>query len=223
MRSYVRAASFALIASTAAAATLRAQGPTPAQPAAVKFAYLDSRAILQSAPGRTEAAQQFEKEMGSLQQQMQSMADSLRNMETSYEKARPTLSPTAREGREKTLATRRQEFENRAQQLQGQAQQRQVELMQPIMDRINKVIDEIRTEEGYAIIFDVGAQGSPIVSADKSLDITDRVLARLKTTASAAPAPKPGAAPAANPGATPARPAAGPVQSPAGVGRPNPQ
>ena len=55
------------------------------------------------------------------------------------------------------------------------------------MENLQKVIEQVRAEDGYAMIFDVASQTSVIVAADKSLDITQKVLARVK----AAPAPKP--------------------------------
>ena len=58
----------------------------------------------------------------------------------------------------------------------------------------------------YSFIFNAD-QGSPIVAVDKSLNVTDRVLSKLKgTTASAAPAPRPSSA----------------APAPSGVTRPNP-
>lgn len=202
MRSIVRAASLALLATTAVAATLPAQGTTPP----VKLAYIDSRVLLQQAPGREEAAAQWQKEVGTYQAQMQQMSDSLQKMQAAYQKVQATLSPTARAGREKAIAQTQQQFEEKAQQLQEQAQQRQAALMQPIMERVNQVINQLRAERGYAIVFDAGSQGMPIVAADTTLDITQDVLARMKTA-----------------GATPtqSKPSVGaPLPAPAGVGRP---
>jgi hypothetical protein len=45
-------------------------------------------------------------------------------------------------------------------------------------------------------------QGSPIVAVDKSLNVTDRVLTRLKGATAAAPAPRPNAAAPAPAGVT---------------------
>ena len=78
------------------------------------------------------------------------------------------------------------------------------ELMAPIMDGIRKVLDDVRMDGGYAFIFDVAA-GSFIVSADKNLDITERVLSKMRL-----------AAPKAAPAAGAAKPA-GPASAPAGV------
>jgi len=58
-------------------------------------------------------------------------------------------------------------------------------------------------EGGYSFIFDVAA-GTFIVSADKNLDITERVMAKMRLSA-------PKAAPAAKPAP------AGPTSAPAGI------
>jgi outer membrane protein len=70
---------------------------------------------------------------------------------------------------------------------------------------VQAVIETIRSEDNYAVILDVGAQVSVVVAADKRLDLTDRVLARLKSQGI--------------PAAT-APPASGAVPQPAGVTRP---
>ena len=87
--------------------------------------------------------------------------------------------------------------------------------MQPLFDQVKLALDEVRTADGLAFIFDIGAQGNSIVAMDKNLDVSDKVIARLRVTANA-PAPR-----AAPPAATPQRPApTGPVSAPAGVRKP---
>jgi len=168
-----------------------------------KFAYVNSAAILQSAPGRTEAEAQFDKDMTSMRAAVQKLSDSLNTLQEVYAKEEVSLSPAAKEARLKTLREKQADYQERVQKLQEQAQAREAELMQPIMDNVRKVLDDIRAEGGFAFIFDVAA-GSLIVSADKNLDITDRVVSKLRLAA-------PRAAPTA------AKPAAGPTSAPAGL------
>jgi outer membrane protein len=85
-----------------------------------------------------------------------------------------------RELREKEIRDKQQTFENSARLLEVQMQQRQNELVQPMMNQIREVLDALRKEEGYAFIFDVGASGSPIVAADSTMNLTDKVVSRLK-------------------------------------------
>ncbi len=53
----------------------------------------------------------------------------------------------------------------------------------PVTEAVKKVLEDIRIEDGYAMIFANDPGQSAIVSADKNLDITDRVVARLRTVA----------------------------------------
>lgn len=198
----------------------------PAPAGALKIAYLNSNQVLEGAPGRTEALAQFEKETLPMRTQMQRMSDSLQAMIGNYQKAAPQLTPAIRAEKEATIQGRQQEYQQRAQEMQQAAQTRQEVLMAPIMEQVNKVIQDVRAEDGYAFIFDSGAQVPFIVSADKNLDITARIIDRLKSLG----APKlpammvvePGAAGAAGvPGAA-KPPVKGPVATPTGVTRPRP-
>ena len=47
---------------------------------------------------------------------------------------------------------------------------------------MNAVIEAVRAEGNYAIIFDVSATGGSIVAADQSLDLTDKVIEKLKAS-----------------------------------------
>ncbi len=167
-----------------------------------KFAYVNSAAILQSAPGRADAEAMFDKEMTTMRAAVQKLSDSLNTMQEAYAKEEVSLSPAAKETRLKTLREKQADYQERVQKLQEQAQQREAELMQPIMDNVRKVLDDVRAEGGYSFIFDV-ANGQVIVSADKNLDVTERVVSKLRLAA---------------PKAAPAKPApAGPTSAPAGL------
>ena len=60
----------------------------------------------------------------------------------------------------------------------GLAAKRNKELTQPIVDKINKLIEVIAKEQGLTMVFDVA--NANIVYADKSLDLTEIVLTRLR-------------------------------------------
>ncbi len=72
-----------------------------------------------------------------------------------------------------------QQFEQRSGELSTLAQRRQQELMAPLQDRIQRVIDGLRAERNLAVIFDIGAPGNNILSADPGLDLTSTVVGRL--------------------------------------------
>ncbi|MBI5600268.1 MAG: OmpH family outer membrane protein [Gemmatimonadetes bacterium] len=192
-----------------------------AQGTAVKVAYVDTRELLDKAPGRTDADAQWKKEAQALQDQVTRMQDSLQAMITAYQKAEAGLSPAARETRQRSIGEREQEYQTRTQALDLQAQQRQAQLLQPIIEQIKVALEDVRKEEGLTLILDVGSQGNPIVAIDKNLNITDKVLVKIRSM----PVPQvaaPAAARPAAPAATkpPAAAPAGPVSAPAGAAKP---
>jgi outer membrane protein len=197
MRVFLRAACAALALTVISAGSSAAQGGQ-------KFAYIRSSVLLDQAPGRQEAEAQFDKETSTFRDQIKRMSDSLNAMVADFEKTQATLSATARDTRGKAIQAKEQEYQRRTRELEQKAQQRQGELVQPILDRVKQAIEDLRIEGGYSFVFNAD-QGSSIVAMDKNLDITDRVLAKLRSsTAAATPRPATGA----------------PTASPSGVTRP---
>lgn len=186
MRAILRATPVAFLLVALSAGSALAQ-------TAPKLAYIRSSVLLEQAPGRAEAEAQFDRETGSYQDQIKRMSDSLNTMIAAFEKTQASLSATARDTRGKEIQAREAEYQRRTRDLQQKAQARQAELVQPILDRVKASIEDVRVEGGYAFIFNMD-QGSAILAADKNLDITDRVLAKLRATArpaSSVPAPAP--------------------------------
>jgi outer membrane protein len=198
MRLIARVAPMALTLTVAGAGVMHAQGTA-------KIAYVNTAALLENAPGRAAAQQTLQRESEGFRAQSQKMSDSLDKVIADYQKAEPTLSASAKETRTKQIQELQTEFQAKQLQLQQQFAQRQNELMAPIREQVMKVLDDIRGEDGYSMILANDPDASLILSADKNLDITDRVVARLRTL-SARTSPAQGA----------------PVSNPSGVTRPKP-
>ena len=196
MHVFRRAALAAFVVLTAVSAHASAQGGQ-------KFAYIRSSVLLEQAPGRAEAESQFDRETSGYRDQIKRMSDSLNTMVADFEKRQATLSATARETRGREIQGKEAEYQRRTRELEQKAQQRQGELVQPILERVKLAIEELRVEGGYSFVFNAD-QGSSLVAMDKNLDITDRVLTKLRSTAAAPARPAPGA----------------PAPAPAGVTRP---
>lgn len=154
--------------------------PAAAPSGPPKFAFIDSRVVIEKAPGRAAAESTFQKEYDAARVSIQKMQDTLQAMIAAYQKQQATLTAVQKELREKEIQDKQNVFETRANLMDQQMQRRQSQLVQPIMTQVREVLEAIRGEEGYTFIFDVGTQVGVIVAADKSLDITDRVIARLK-------------------------------------------
>jgi outer membrane protein len=207
VRTSVAIAALACSGATFVTAQAGAQTAAPA----IKLAYIRSQDIFAQAPGRAEAESQFNSFVETARAQEKTMGDSINVMLGDYAKAEATLAADVKQTRQQAIRDKQAQFQQRQQALEQQVQQKQGELVQPILERINKIINDLRAENGYAMVLDAQANGGSVVAADKNLDITDQVIARLRTMAPGAPVSN--AKPAA-------KPATGPTAGPSGVTRP---
>lgn len=160
-------------------------GPAAAQqPAAApaRIAFVDARALLQSMPGYSAAESTFTKELETGRAEIQRLQRQLDSAVADFEQQQQMLSATNRAAKRKELETKGQSLQQRNQELQARLGQRERELLTPMQDRLTAVIEGIRAENNYIMVIDLGAQGLGIVTYDKSLDISQRVAQRLKTS-----------------------------------------
>jgi len=222
MARLTRAAAAAALLMVLAVPAVRAQqSPAPAQPQ--RLAWINSQAVLAATPGRAEAESLFNREMAGFRAEVQRLQQQLDSSVAEYNRSSVVMTPQARQAREAQLRDMDTRTRQRASELEQQAQQREAELTAPILQRVNAVIEGVRAEFNYAFVFDVSAQGNPIVTADRTLDISQLVIQRLQA-AGPGPAPTPAAgnpppmAPdsSARPATTPAgqRPAPAPASPP---------
>lgn len=203
----------------AAFLSLGAGAPVAAQ----KVGFVDSRKILQEMPGRQQAEARMRQNLEVLGTRQRVMVDSLNQMMESFQRDSASMSQEQRVARFQAMQMFDQRYRDTLQVLEEEAQEAQADAMQPLFDLIRIALDDIRQTDGFAMIFDIGGQANQIVSMDRNLDLSDRVLARIRAMP-AAQRNNPGAAPAVPPAQTPAAqqrpPAQGPVSQPAGVRRP---
>jgi outer membrane protein len=207
--------SFARALCAATVVLIAAAAPAVAQSGAVqKIAYVDSRKILESAPGSPKADSMFKVEVLGYEAEVKKMQDSFQKKVEDFNKVKPTLSAAEVEKRSQALGALQNEYSQKTQDLQQQADARRGELLQPVIDQIKLVLEDVRVEQGLSFVFDVSSS-SGIVAADKNLDISDRVIAKLRTM----PIPAIGGTKAdATKAAAPTAPKTGaPISAPAGV------
>lgn len=162
----------------AALALVALAGPVAAQQQPVRVGYINTQRILQEAPGTQEVQQRLRTELAPFDQQLRALEDSLRALQVQYGQEPAGLSEQARTQRQQEFQTKAQGLQQRAAQVQQNAAQKQNELLAPVMQRIEEAISAVRQEGGFAMLFDAATDA--IVSADTTLDMTDRVLARLR-------------------------------------------
>jgi Skp family chaperone for outer membrane proteins len=174
-----------LAAGLAAPATAQ-NPPTPAPrpsaqaPAPMRLAFISSRTILDSTPGYAAAESTFYREFQAMRDEVQKLQQQLDSAVQAFDQASIALSPAAKDAKRRELQTLQERMTQRSSQLDSNARARNQELLGPFQARINTIIQGIRAEGNYAFIFDGDAQGAGIVAADPMLNLTARVISRLR-------------------------------------------
>jgi Skp family chaperone for outer membrane proteins len=163
-----------------AASAQQPQSVSPVAPPGARIAFVDARRALQSMPGYAKAESTWTKELQTAQIEGQRMQAAFDSTVAVYQQSSAMLSPSAKTAREKVLNAQNDSLQTKLQALQERVQGRERELLAPMQTRLSSIIDGLRAEGNYALIIDLGNPNSQnIVSYDKALDITDRVLRRL--------------------------------------------
>src|SRR2546425_9467694 len=149
-------------------------------PRSTLFPYTTLFRSLQQTPGYAAAESTFNKEVQGYRAEVQKLQQQLDSAVQAFDQQSIALAPTVKQARQEDLQGMQQRLEQRRDELQDKAQQRERDLLAPIQNRVNAVVQGIRAEGNYAVIFDADAPGSNIVAADPGLDLTSKVLQRIK-------------------------------------------
>jgi len=169
------------LAAAPAAAQARAGG---AQPAAPKggVAYLNVRGALQQTPGFAQAESTFAKDLEGYRAELARLEASLDSAAQGFQASQAMMNSAQRAAKQKELEEQQRTLQQKAGELQQRAAQREQELMSPMQKKVLAAVEAIRAEGGFALIFDVSAQGSNIITGDPALDLTQRVIQKLKAS-----------------------------------------
>ncbi|HXW97819.1 MAG TPA: OmpH family outer membrane protein [Gemmatimonadales bacterium] len=157
-----------------------------AAPAAVsaqagqKIAFINARAILLATPGYAQAESTYNRELAGFKSEMEKLQSSLDSAAADFEQKSVMLSATAKTAKRKELEAQRDRLEQRANELRDKATKREQELLAPLHGKVNDAIESVRSEGGYALIFDVAANEGLIVAVDKTLEVTQKVIDKIK-------------------------------------------
>ena len=150
----------------------------------IRIAYYDSDQIRTEWSEFADAQSKFDKEIAELQVKADSMQTELIDMQTEYEKQYLMLSEDKRQEKEKLITDSQKDYQSFLQQIFGEgglAERRNAELTRPLVEEISTVLQELADKEGYSLILDVAGVYNNIAYIDESLDITEEVIATLKS------------------------------------------
>lgn len=145
-----------------------------------KIAYINARAVLLATPGYAQAESTYNRDLASFRSEVDKLQAALDSAAADFEQKSVMLSATAKTAKRRDLEAQRGKFEQRATELRDKAVQREQELLSPLHGRVNEAIESVRVDGGFALIFDVSANEGLIVAVDKSLELTQKVIDKIK-------------------------------------------
>ena len=147
----------------------------------VKMAFIDSDRIFAEYEKTREAQAAFNREVQELSRTALDQKTEIDKMQKQLDQQSPMLSEAKKDQETQALQQKVSDYEAFIQKNWGPGgaiSKLNEEYLRPIVDRVHLIVADIGNNEGYQLILDA-ADGN-IVYGDKSLDLTDRVLSRLR-------------------------------------------
>jgi outer membrane protein len=174
--------------------------PRPAAPApsaaassavptgAAKIAVIDfARAFTGTAEGK-KANDQFNGELQKRQSQFEAKQKKAGDLQTRLTTGEKVLDAAAKADITRQIEQLQTELTRDNEDAQRDLGELQQRLFTPIMSRVQQVVKDYATENGFAVVFDVGGQSNNILHYDDVADITTEIIRKVDATAPKAPA-----------------------------------
>jgi outer membrane protein len=175
MTAVIKSTLLALVVVAGTASAAPGQTTTPA-----RIAFVNARLALESMPGYAQAESTWAREAEQAEGELQRLQTQFDSLVTEFQQQEAMLTATVRQQRRQALESRGQEMQRQAGEIQNRIARREVELLQPMQQRLLAVLEGMRAEQNLTMVIDIGAREHGIVTWDRSLDITQRVIDRLR-------------------------------------------
>jgi len=148
---------------------------------AQRFAYVDSKYILENMPAFKEAQTELNDLSKKWQETIEAKRQEIDRLESAYEAEKILLTPDMKEKREQEIVDKKQEtleYQKEKFGVDGELFKKRKELIQPLQDEIFNEIKKLAEERSYAVIFDKGTNSNMLYSNPK-YDKSDAILRKL--------------------------------------------
>jgi len=160
----------------AAVAVALAAGTASAQ--AVKIGYVNDERIIQEYKGWQRAQEQWEIERKAWEDEAQTKADEIAELQAEYERQALILSEEKKAERVAAIEAKKEALDAYTSQVfgpGGTAERKHEGLINPLLEQINQAIQDVALEENYDVILTLGS----VAYIRDSYDLTDKVLEKL--------------------------------------------
>lgn len=142
----------------------------------LKFAHIDSQALIQAMPETAAAQKTLEEQAKGLEDQLASMQKEFQSKMAEYTQKADSLTDIVRQAKEEDLQNLNQRIQSFNTTASQKLQQKQGELMQPIFNKANEMIETVAKEQGVIYVFDANAV---LYKSNASIDLLPLVKAKL--------------------------------------------
>ena len=142
----------------------------------LKFAHIDSQALIQTMPETAAAQKALQEQAKGLEDQLSDMQKEFQTKLADYTQKSDSLTDIVRQAKEEDLRNLQERIQSFNSSAQQKLQQKQSELMQPVFDKANKAIEEVAKQQGVIYVFDSNAV---LYKSNASIDLLPLVKTKL--------------------------------------------
>ncbi len=147
-----------------------------------RFAYVDSKYILESMPEYTLAMDELNALSKQWQETVEAKYAALDKLQRAYEAEKILLTPDMRKKREEEITKKEKDaldYQRSKFGVDGDLFKKQQELVKPLQDNVYTAIQDVAKSRSYAIIFDKAGGTANILYSDPRYDKSEEVLREL--------------------------------------------
>ncbi len=199
----MRKQAFSLALAVALVVTLlgnvQAQNPVPTPRSKIGIINVQ-RAIVETEEGK-KAQEKLKADFAPKVKELQAKQEELARLQNQLREQERALSDVARANLVRQIETKTKGFNRSREDFNSDGQQAQSEVLGKIGQKVLKVLGEYAVENGYHVVIEIGSPQTPVVWANRAVDVTDDIIKRYNAISAAS------AATGATTGTSPAKPA----------------
>lgn len=151
----------------------------------IKIAYVNANKVLDESPQAAEVSRKLKQEFSAREGELRNGQDEIKQLEASMSRDGITMSEDRRSKLERDILVRKRDMQNKADAFRDDLNLRRNEEMNKLLAQLQEVIIGLGKEQKYDLIVYEG-----VAYASSTIDITDKVLEKLRAAAQPAPAEK---------------------------------
>ena len=149
---------------------------------AQRFAYVDTKYILEKLPDYKAAQQKLDDQAATWQKEIDTKNETLKKMYTKYQAEEFLLTADLKKQREDEIVKAEDELKDLQKNrfgYNGDLFKKRQELIQPIQDKVFDAVQKIAQMRSYDFIFDKASGGAAILYTNPQYDVSEEVLKKL--------------------------------------------